>query len=425
MRKLLFVAVVTCLLWFAGDSASRGPGGGAGGGGRPGGGGAPGGFGGAGHTPSFGGGGGGDGGARPSNPSGGARPGFVPQNRPNTQPGNRPDMNPNSRPDFNPGNRPNLNPGNRPDLNPGSRPDFNPANRPDFNPANRPNFNPDNRPNLNPDNRPIINNRPNIGNNVNVGNQVNVNRPYRPTNYPYYHGWYHGGWNYWGRYPVYWGGAAAYGWMLGSGATYVYSNPYYVQSTSGPPPVYDYSQPLPPPPTAPAPTDSGPAPQDQQPAVPADVTQNFDAARAAFKQGDYAKAQQLDDKAVARMPTDPTLHEFRSLCQFAQKNYKDAAATVYPVLASGPGWDWQTMKALYPDVQTYTDQLRALESYQKSNPNSAEASFLLAYHYLVLGYPDAAVKQLQNVVRLLPNDQLSAQLLQGLQKRNTDTPAPQ
>ena len=35
---------------------------------------------------------------------------------------------------------------------------------------------------------------------------------------------------------------------------------------------------------------------------------------------------------------------------------------LYVVLTAGPGWDWATMVGLYPDVDTYTRQLRALEA---------------------------------------------------------------
>jgi hypothetical protein len=65
-------------------------------------------------------------------------------------------------------------------------------------------------------------------------------------------------------------------------------------------------------------------------------------------------------------------------------------------------------------VETYTKHLRALEAFQKADPKSAEASFVLAYHYLVLGHNEAAVRQLENVVKLLPASQLSAQLLASL-----------
>jgi tetratricopeptide (TPR) repeat protein len=153
--------------------------------------------------------------------------------------------------------------------------------------------------------------------------------------------------------------------------------------------------------------------------------QSFEAARGAFKQGDYRKALEQVDKAIAGLPGDAVLHEFRALVHFALGNYRDAAATIYPVLAAGPGWDWQTMKSLYPDVKTYTEQLRALEAYHLSNPKSPEASFVLAYHYVTLGYPEPARKQLENVVALRPDDKLAAQLIQFLTQSRSDQPAPQ
>ena len=55
------------------------------------------------------------------------------------------------------------------------------------------------------------------------------------------------------------------------------------------------------------------------------------------------------------------------------------------------------------------------------NPQSAAAQFVLAYHYLTQGHAEAAVKQFKIVSTLQPKDQLSAQLVQQLQK--TDQPA--
>jgi hypothetical protein len=63
------------------------------------------------------------------------------------------------------------------------------------------------------------------------------------------------------------------------------------------------------------------------------------------------------------MPKDAATHEFRSLTQFALGKYQEAAATIYAVLAVGPGWDWTTLSSMYPDIDTYTAQLRKLEEY--------------------------------------------------------------
>ena len=110
----------------------------------------------------------------------------------------------------------------------------------------------------------------------------------------------------------------------------------------------------------------------------------------------------------------------RSLALFAQGNYKDAAAGLYAVLAAGPGWDWDTMRALYPATETYTTQLRALEQFVGKEPAAGYGHFLLAYHYLVVGDKDAAVRQFQDVVKVQPEDKLSAALAKAL----TSDPAP-
>jgi predicted TPR repeat methyltransferase len=81
------------------------------------------------------------------------------------------------------------------------------------------------------------------------------------------------------------------------------------------------------------------------------------------------------------------------------------------------------MSALYPDVDTYTRQLRALEEYVRQHPDDAAAHFVLAYHYLVMGYKDAAVRQLREVVRLKPDDRLSAALLRALTTGDTASPS--
>ncbi len=130
--------------------------------------------------------------------------------------------------------------------------------------------------------------------------------------------------------------------------------------------------------------------------------------------GDYTKALDQADQAVKQMPTDPTLHEFRALSLFALGRYDEAAPPLYAVLSSGPGWDWATMVGFYPNVASYTTQLRALEASIKSNPQSAPARFVLAYQYLTEGFTDAAVRQLKQVVILQPRDTVSVGLLRKL-----------
>src|SRR5262249_17524474 len=103
----------------------------------------------------------------------------------------------------------------------------------------------------------------------------------------------------------------------------------------------------------------------------------------AFKAGDSAQALALCDQALAKLPNDSSLHEFRGLVLFALGRYDDAAAALYAVLSVGPGWDWTTLVSLYADVAVYTAQLRALEQYCDSLAGAAAPRFVLAYHYMV------------------------------------------
>jgi tetratricopeptide (TPR) repeat protein len=171
-----------------------------------------------------------------------------------------------------------------------------------------------------------------------------------------------------------------------------------------------------------------PEPEEEKPKedpVVREAIDLLDKARAVFAKGDYPRAEKLIEKGIQKLPGDATLHEFRALTQFAQKNYKDAAATIYAVLSAGPGWNWETLKSCYDDEKTYQDQLRALEKHSRANPKSADEHFLLAYHYLVLDAKDAAIKQLEQVVQLLPKDELAPALLKALKAPPpTDRPQP-
>jgi tetratricopeptide (TPR) repeat protein len=240
--------------------------------------------------------------------------------------------------------------------------------------------------------------------------------------------WYHGGWSggwYPGagfaNYPV----AAALGvttWGInrmsnafGMGG---YENPYYGESGGG---GYDYSEPIAPyqpaAEEAAATTDAAAAP-----AANAEGLALFDQAREAFAKGDYKQALDLSNQTLKTMPNDAVVHEFRALTQFALANYRDAAAGAYAVLSAGPGWDWTTVSTLYGNVDDYTTQLRALEAFVKKTPKSSDGHFLLAYHYLTAGHPDAAQPELLEVQKLTPNDRLVAQLL-SMTAKSGDQPA--
>ena len=220
-----------------------------------------------------------------------------------------------------------------------------------------------------------------------------------------------------GSYGVYdyfptWGVSNYSSWGVGSMASTAlysgYTNPYYAQVVAAQPPqttiIYNYAEPI----------NVAAAPPEA--AVATTAEELFSAARDAFKAGDYARALDQADQVLQQTPNVPVVHEFRSLTLFALKRYDEAASVIYSVLTAGPGWNWATLVGLYADVETYTNQLRALEAYRNTNPSSATATFLLAYHYMVQGHVAEAAREFDKVVKLEPNDQLSSSFSKVLRK---------
>jgi hypothetical protein len=151
---------------------------------------------------------------------------------------------------------------------------------------------------------------------------------------------------------------------------------------------------------------------------------SFTAARQDFYAGSYTPALRDIDQATRDTPGNPDVHAFRALIYFAMGDYDRAAAVAHTVLEAGPGWDWAILESLYPSVDVYTKQLRALEHSIGEHPNNAATRFLLAYQYLMLGHFAAASHQLERVVVLEPRDKLAAAILESLKHGPTSPTSP-
>jgi tetratricopeptide (TPR) repeat protein len=395
------------------------------------------------------------------------------KNKPNTLPGmvtypNRPDKGKPNRPNGGDKDRPNLTDRGRPDRNNVNIGDRN--NKINTGDRNRNKVNIDNSRNRNkvhidnvnvgrrnvglnnPGNRPanrrdwdtnkwggnksVWGNRNNIGNNVNINIDNNFrysnNFAYRPNAWgarPWWgasncHGWHHGHWNYGYNSHYYhshwyhddddfasgfmWGiGVWSLGNMIYNMGYQTYRNPY-----PAPPVQYQssksqitYTEPV-------SVTAAANPPGDDQTADIAETKSDeaLERSRDAFKQGDYLAASKSVDEAIGYTPGDVSLHEYRALVFFTLGKYSDAAGVLNPVLASGPGWSWDTMIGFYNGSEAYNEQLRRLEAYVKAAPDKADARFLLGYHYMVCGYMDKSYEQFAKASELQPADSISRQL---------------
>jgi tetratricopeptide (TPR) repeat protein len=340
------------------------------------------------------------------------RPGFDKPgyNRPIDQ---RPDVVVN-RPDIN-FNRPTV---NRPSFN---NNDIN-VNRPIYNrPVNSNNTTIVNRPVTNNTivNNTVVNKNTNIIN-KNYGNQNTFNRPgyngnygdnyYRPSRdyYPHLHNhWQPTTWSG-GYQPAYYNYSYSSGGLTLSTTNFAFSNPYYVQPAVATTAIYDYSQPI----RVPVPNYQ----ESNDELIRSErAIRRFDDAREVFRRGEYGRANELIDEAIELLPSDPNLHEFRSLVLFARKRYSEAAAALYSVLAVSPGWDAGTIAGLYDDPQVYLQQAVDLEEFAKANREAMDARFLLVYHDLVRGDQVRAEKLLASCVAKQPDDRVMQTLLTALQ----------
>ena len=273
----------------------------------------------------------------------------------------------------------------------------------------------------------------NIGNNVNINIdrnfQMNNNFSYRPNYWganPWWgagqcHTWHHGHWGYgWnsGYYHRHWWYSSnddfASGFMWGiavwSLGNMIYDMGYHTYKNPYPaPPVQNtyitYAQPV-------SVAAAANPPGDEASTKLAETKSNeaLERSRVAFRKGDYLTASKAVDEALAFTPSDVTLHEYRALVFFALGKYADATGVLNPVLASGPGWSWDTMIGFYGASATYEDQLRKLEAHVKSTPDKADGHFLLGYHYMVCGHMEKSLAEFEATVRLQPADSIARQL---------------
>ena len=105
-------------------------------------------------------------------------------------------------------------------------------------------------------------------------------------------------------------------------------------------------------------------------------------------------------------------------------DFRGANLEAHAALALGPPADWATLYAYYGDLPTYTKQMDALIKYLGDHVNAADARFVLAYHDVMLGHPDEAKGELAQVVKLVPQDKLAAQLFAKLGGKAPVPPPP-
>jgi hypothetical protein len=133
-----------------------------------------------------------------------------------------------------------------------------------------------------------------------------------------------------------------------------------------------------------------------------------------FKAGRYQEAVNKWQHALVDNPNNGGLMLLLSQGLYAAGQFEPAAGALQLALQMLPQNQWSTVVSnyteLYPNIQNYTDQLRALEKARTDSPKNPALRFLLGYHYGYLGYPKNAVTELDEGIALLPKDKLAIDL---------------
>ena len=159
---------------------------------------------------------------------------------------------------------------------------------------------------------------------------------------------------------------------------------------------------------------------DALPALPPEDTEFVDAeadfvtrGEAAFEGGKYDAAARYWRHALVDDPENGTLVLLLGQALFAGGKYEEAAGAIQHAVQILPDEKWGVVvgnyKELYPNMQEYTNQLRAAET-ARDKKDSPALRFLLGYHYGFLGYPKNAVRELDKTLELAPSDEIAKKL---------------
>lgn len=140
-------------------------------------------------------------------------------------------------------------------------------------------------------------------------------------------------------------------------------------------------------------------------------------AKQQFRNGQYTEAKKTLDQLVKLVPNDASGWQFRSIVSFTTGDFEGAAADIYDAMRLGNTWTRKSINNLYgANSSDYDQQLAKLTEAVTKTP-SMQGHFLLAYHHIVNEQFKDGRNELQNVLKLEPEEPLSKKLLIVLNQR--------
>lgn len=134
----------------------------------------------------------------------------------------------------------------------------------------------------------------------------------------------------------------------------------------------------------------------------------------AFHDGEYESAEKWLRHAVTKDARDGRLWMMLGQSLFARGQFNDAAGAVQNGMTLLPPEQWGTVIENYRDFYAtptdYATQLKALEKAIADQLFEPGPRFLLAFHYAYLGYPAESIREVNELMKLAPNDTLAIKL---------------
>ncbi len=152
------------------------------------------------------------------------------------------------------------------------------------------------------------------------------------------------------------------------------------------------------------------------------------AAERAFREQRYEDATRLASHAVVEDPENGRLHLFQSQAFFAVGDYRGAADSIRKALPLLDVNEWGFVVengVEFYSGRDYVTQMERLVERTKQNPDVADLYFLRGYHYLYLGYKDAAQRLFAKALELDGADDLTRRLLAMTNEELPPPPVPE
>jgi tetratricopeptide (TPR) repeat protein len=168
------------------------------------------------------------------------------------------------------------------------------------------------------------------------------------------------------------------------------------------------------------------AKSDQQAAPSNDPYEFARQGEEAFKGRDYAGATRAWRHAVVDDPRNGGVLLRLAQALFATGEYDEAAGATQQGLTVLPEEKWQSEASstmtLYMNPQDYNDQLKGLEGAVKATPDDAALRFELAFQYAFSNRRGEAVRELDKLLQIAPQDQIGRRLRDLVSRNIADSP---